>query len=92
MPEMTPYHDALLACGQRYRLMLRLAKTPEADPLMRFLEEYIDGCETAQPDRKLCRWLGYIQRDVIARGLTTVEAERDWTRPLFRPLDFPDEA
>lgn len=32
---------------------------------------------------KANRWLGFIQRSLIAAGLTTVQAERDFTRPLF---------
>lgn len=30
------------------------------------------------------RWLGYIQRAVIEQGFTTVQAERDFTRPIFK--------
>jgi hypothetical protein len=63
----------------------------ENTPLFTFSTEFINGCVDGLPDRKLCRWLGYIQRAVIDQGLTSVEAERDWTRPLFRPLDFPEE-
>jgi hypothetical protein len=29
------------------------------------------------------RWLGYIQRALIDQGLTTVQAERDFTRDIF---------
>lgn len=32
---------------------------------------------------KYSRWLGYIQGCLISRGLTTVEEERDRTRPWF---------
>lgn len=34
--------------------------------------------------RKFHRWLGFVQHGIIALGLTTVQAERDRTRPLFR--------
>lgn len=40
---------------------------------------------------KLNRWLGYIQGRVIALGLTTVQAERDFTRDFFKPLDIKKE-
>jgi len=34
---------------------------------------------------KACRWLGFVQGILIGQGLTTVEAERDFTRPFFKP-------
>lgn len=83
---MTPYHHALHKCAERYRDM-QMAEPP--DELWRFTCEFMFGCRDGLPIPKLCRWLGYIQGVLIERGFTTVEAERDWTRPLFRPLDFP---
>jgi hypothetical protein len=88
------YRDALLKCADRYLGMA----TPGGD-LYEFLEEFhhkIDGepygrfTERGDPNPllKLNRWLGYIQGVLIESGITTVEAERDWTRPLFRPIDF----
>jgi len=35
------------------------------------------------PIDKLSRWLGYIQGVLIERKLTTVQIERDFSRPLF---------
>ena len=35
------------------------------------------------PDDKQARWLGFIQGVLVMRGLLSVEAERDATRPLF---------
>lgn len=32
-------------------------------------------------------WLGFIQYGLIANGYTTVQAERDFTRPFFVKLD-----
>ena len=32
---------------------------------------------------KANRWLGFIQAGIIRLGLTTVQAERDFTRPIF---------
>lgn len=46
-------------------------------------------CETALlnihawPEDKLNRWLGFVQCLVVHEGRTTVQAERDFTRPLF---------
>jgi hypothetical protein len=60
----------------------------EDDELNNFLQEYIEGCNDKLPLMKLNRWLGYIQGVLISRGITTVTEERDWTRPLFKHLDF----
>lgn len=75
------YRLALAKCILRYEAMA------EEPTLKAFVAEFIAGVSTL-PLNKLNRWLGYIQGTLIAAGLTTVEAERDWTRPLFRPLDF----
>jgi hypothetical protein len=68
------------------------SETPIDDPLWLFTMEFMFGCRDKLPIPKLCRWLGYIQGVLIERGFTTVDAERDWTRPLFRPFDFPATA
>ena len=88
---MTPYHSALHQCAERYRDMMTAADYSTTDPLWKFNFELMHGCRDGLPIPKLCRWLGYIQGVLIENGITTVTAERDWTRPLFRPLDFPDE-
>lgn len=88
---MNPYHLALHKCATRYRDMLahNYRDSGNGDALWIFVHEFMHGCLDGLPIPKLCRWLGYIQGVLIERGITTVEAERDWTRPLFRPLDFP---
>lgn len=46
----------------------------------------------AQPDyplEKLNRWLGYVQGRMIAAKFTSTDDERERTRPIFKPLDFP---
>jgi len=85
------YRFALHKCAERYRDMMLAAPVsfPPSDPLWLFNMEFMFGCRDGLPVPKLCRWLGYIQGVLIARGYTSVEKERDWTRPLFRPLDFP---
>lgn len=35
------------------------------------------------PIDKVARWIGYIQATMIVTGLTSVDAERDFSRPLF---------
>jgi hypothetical protein len=89
---MDPYHVALWKCVQRYKVMLAESGMPYGDPLYNFLLELERGCHDGLPLMKLNRWLGYIQGVMIERGITTVTAERDWTRPLFRPLDFRTES
>lgn len=75
------YYDAVEECVVRYRAMAK-----DMPDLIAFINEFNDDV----PLVKLSRWLGYVQGVLIERGATTVEAERDWTRPLFRPLDFGD--
>lgn len=86
---MSTYHEALRHCADRYLHMQELAADRVDPKLFRFTLEFQSGCRDRHPVPKLCRWLGYIQGLLIERGLTTVEIERDWTRPLFRPLDYP---
>lgn len=38
------------------------------------------------PTDKMHRWLGFVQGVLIAQQFTTVDAERDFTRPLFHSL------
>lgn len=45
------------------------------------VEEAING---KYPIDKLSRWLGYIQGCIISRNLTTVEIERNFSRPIFQ--------
>lgn len=35
-------------------------------------------------DGKVGRWLGFIQRELILAGYTTVQRERDFSRPYFK--------
>jgi len=88
------YYDALQKCAVRYIDMQEQYvdcyenNVPEALALWNFTYEFYTGCKRRFPLMKLNRWLGYIQGCLIERGYTTVEAERDWTRPLFRTLDY----
>ena len=100
---MEEYYQALLKCGQRYMKLIDeyidnhdywgwigKAKRNEVIELRKFIFDFIEGCENNLPLMKLNRWLGYIQGSLIQWGITSVQTERDWTRPLFRPLDFKD--
>lgn len=96
------YRDALRKCGMRYSDMLMQyideinywgnAHTTDAQTtnLGMFIIEFLKSVDSL-PLMKLNRWLGYIQGSLIQWKITTVEAERDWTRPLFKPLDFGEE-
>jgi hypothetical protein len=42
------------------------------------------------PIDKLNRWLGFIQAVAIFNNLTTVQAERDYTRPLLTKVPIND--
>ena len=74
-------------CGLRYRTMLYDFihdsdwKSVKREDATKLLEDFIEDALM-----KLNRWLGYIH--LISWGVTTVEAERDFTRPLFRTLDY----
>lgn len=84
---MITYRDALRECGLRYQSMCH---TSSVDILLTdFVEYFLEQIPT-MPLCKLNRWLGFIQGTLIAMGITSVEAERDWTRPLFHPLDYPE--
>lgn len=94
------YYDALARCADRYSGMAAtddlinqrgpLANGEGTDSLTPFIEKFRDSCfgYDRLPIAKLRGWNGYIQGVLIERKMTTVEAERNWTRPLFRPLDF----
>ena len=89
---MHEYYDALDKCAERYKIMLLDADywdgSQKTADLWEFYKLFKSGVRDKLPLMKLNRWLGYLQGCLIERGYTTVQAERDWTRPLFRPLDF----
>lgn len=41
---------------------------------------------------KKSRWLGFVQAVIIMHGLTTINAERNITRPWFTGVDTPTKA
>ncbi len=86
------YYQAIHACCDRYRDMLYERAYSTEDPLWVFVHQLMFASrDESIPLMKANRWLGYIQGCMIERGYTTVEEERNWTRPLFRPLDFGKE-
>ena len=83
------YYFGLHKCAERYRDMI-LADDDHDPELRKFIYEFMFGTRDRLALMKLNRWLGYIQGVLIERQYTTVQEERDWTRPYFRPLDFDD--
>jgi len=82
---MTEYHKAIVEVLYRYK-----GWNINDPKLERFMDELYSGCTNGMPIMKANRWFGYIQGVLIERGFTTVEIERNLTRPLFQPLDFPE--
>jgi hypothetical protein len=84
------YYAALEKCAQRYVVMVAdgLRGSQDLD-LSDFIDHFFDRVIARDPIPKMCRWLGNIQGKLHDRGYTTDDEERIWTRPLFRPLDFP---
>lgn len=56
--------------------------TTELGHLLWMCEHCIEHIDSMPVD-KYSRWLGYIQGCLITHGLTTVQEERDRTRPWF---------
>ena len=79
------YYSSLHKCAERYRDMQMGSNDRD---LKIFTYQFMFGVRDRLPLMKLNRWLGYIQGCLIERKFTTVQEERDWTRPLFRHLDY----
>lgn len=97
------YYTVLYEMGIRYKGMLRdenLLKvdffteragtaSQKIDDLKAFIDRFLDKVIDEYPIPKLCRWIGNIQGKLDMLGITTDEAEQEWSRPKLRPLDFP---
>ena len=70
-------HDVNIILIKRYKKMLK--KTPKN----RDLKMCKILLKSDFPIDKTSRWIGFIQRGLIDGNLTTVQAERDFSRPLF---------
>lgn len=78
---------ATLLVSQQDLASQRLA--PEVIEQAIRLAQYAPGHLCEIDEGKANRWLGYIQGIAIAAELTTVDAERNYTRPLFHALKGP---
>ncbi|CAD5236011.1 hypothetical protein PP187_gp022 [Klebsiella phage vB_KvM-Eowyn] len=77
---VTPFYPELIT---RYRTMAE-SRGPSDETL--HLLDMLNTLEhsTEQSLTKKHRWLGWIQGELIHLGATTVEAERDFTRDIFK--------
>ena len=76
---------ATLAMFERYKKINNDFNTlckPPKNEIEGLIDKGIEEVFTLPID-KLSRWLGYIQHYIISNGLTSVEAERNFSRPLF---------
>jgi len=73
-----------LKLQERY---LELVKgLPSEDKVTKMMDKVVNNCET-WPEDKTGRWVGYVQCLLIeVEEATTVDAERDFTRPLFHKM------
>lgn len=72
----------------RYDIFLRaitdeVSYAPEPGTAPSHLRWMLTQIPTFTDEGKAGRWLGFIQANIIAFGLTTVQIERDFTRPFF---------
>jgi len=66
---------------------LKLVKgLPSEDKVAKMMDKVVQNC-TTWPSDKTGRWVGYVQCLLIeVEKVTTVEVERDFTRPLFHKM------
>lgn len=73
--------DTLIAlCDRLYSFVVVL---PDCDTKQRLNNMLCVLIDSDFPDLKIGKWLGYIEGCLITAGLTTIDAERDFTRPLM---------
>lgn len=85
-------NESLIQLFERYYWLLADTKRPlplqdkcDREHLMWLCYTAIDGIKNeSMPYGKLCRWLGFIQGILCVANITTVDEERDFTRPIFK--------
>ncbi|AXH72424.1 MAG: hypothetical protein [Caudoviricetes sp.] len=81
--------DATLEVCRRYIEILTPLQDIEKDSLESTSNSHlISMCETiisndSLSEDKISRWLGFIQGVIVMKGYTTVNTERDFSRPMF---------
>lgn len=89
---MTTYNNEqmqsiLMDLFWRYTIMAEDANIPDLEERFNIISLCTAGrnlsAEKKLPIDKGNRWIGYIQGILIAKGITTIQAERDYTRSMF---------
>lgn len=88
---MTPLGNANKAVFARYERLLEGSAAPDplADDPRLNIENLLWMCREVLtstppvPDDKASRWLGFVQGCLAMRGMIDVDAEREFTRPIF---------
>lgn len=90
--QMTTYNNEqmqsiLMDLFWRYTGMAEDANIPDLEERFNIISLCTAGrnlsAEKKLPIDKGNRWIGYIQGILIAKGITTIQAERDYTRSMF---------
>jgi len=80
-------NDILMYLFWHYTNMIVDADIPDLNERFNILTLCVVGrdlaAEKKMPVDKGNRWVGYVQGILIAHGITTIDAERDFTRGLF---------
>ena len=79
---VNPLDEAHLKLIKRYKKMIGSNRNEEDENIYKMLLTLQENIKIF-PSDKSSRWLGYIQRYLIEQKLTTVQEERDFSRPLF---------
>lgn len=79
------YYKRIISCNRNTFIL----NYPQTDPehLINLCQEAIDNYDKFfsldKDNSKVNRWLGFIQGVLICNGITSVEKERDFTRPYL---------
>jgi hypothetical protein len=68
-------------CNRCKELTLKLPVSDDRNRLLNMIETLL--INHTWPDLKIGKWLGFIEGQLIASKVTTVDNERDFTRPIF---------
>ncbi len=68
-------------CERCKHLALNLKESEEKQRLLNMINTLLNNVDW--PDLKIGKWLGYIEGVLIEKGITTVNVERDFSRPIY---------
>lgn len=77
--ELIEAHRKLI---NRYRNLIIGKNFTDEKELLGFCDLALD---LQNPD-KLSRWVGYLQGILVERKIVSVESERNWSRPIYKPI------